>query len=232
MYTQYEMPGPNTTRGKSPSSTANLFNLGKPAASRSPSPAVRPGGSSAGNIFNLRKSEPAAGRAAGESGSHILTGVSQPKSGTIPGARTRARSPILTNASTSESQSDEIVDAGGAAESTDKIEAHNPRMTDAEIKNLLVGYVSLPKKYWHTGLTYRQHIRYIRSKDNIFVRGGFIAGIGKQRGKDTLSLVNCFNSRKPGYYAWVINLDALSAIFIRRPDWDEFKKSLGNNVKK
>lgn len=210
------------TRGKSPSGTLGLFDLGNataPAASRSPSPAVR---QPTGGLFNLKKAD-----------DRILTTTSQPKSGYIPGAR--STNPGLADnvrlrpasATTHDANPREDVDVNLDDAIGGTIEAHNPRMTDVEIKNLLVGYVSLPKKYWKTGLVYRQHIRYIRLKDNIFVRGGFIAGIGKQRNKDTLSMVNCFNSRKPGYYAWVVNIDALKAIFIRRQDWDAIRESLG-----
>jgi hypothetical protein len=142
----------------------------------------------------------------------------QNRSGIIPGARPRpdgdrAKSPKPHP----DPHEEESVDK--------KIEAHNPRMTDEEIKNLLIGYVVLPKKYWLSGLVYRQHIRYIRLKDDIFVRGGFIAGIGKQRGKDTLSMVNCFNPQKSGYYAWVIAIEAIKTIFVRRADWDEIRKA-------
>jgi hypothetical protein len=202
----------STVRGKSPSGTSGLFDIGR--QSRSPSPVVRP-------MFNLKKPDvitPKSAMVASSLDNRILTTTSQPKSGVIPRP---AASRMQAVANISEPDSD-LGDAVGGA-----IEAHNPRMTDAEIKDLLVGYVSLPKKYWRTGLVYRQHIRYIRLKDNIFVRGGFIAGIGKQRGKDTLSLTNCFNSRKPGYYAWVVNIDSLKAIFIRRQDWDALRESLG-----
>lgn len=216
------------SRGKSPSGTSGLFNLAHPVANRSPSPAIRRDiAPDSKNLFNLHKKPETPGRPSDPILNNILTTTSQPKSGIIPGARirltggARARSPSATSRTVSVA-TPEIIEPG----QVDQIEAHNPRISDAEIKNLLVGYVSLPKKYWRTGLVYRQHIRYVRLKDNIFVRGGFISGIGKQRGKDTLSLVNCFNSRKPGYYAWVINLDALKAIFIRRQDWDELKKTL------
>ncbi len=215
---------PSSTNGKHQSATAGMFDLTR--QNRSPSPAIGRHMSSE-NIFNLRKNEAKHDSFSTSPIIASLTTTSQPKSGIIPGARPIGgiKKPASPKAA-KKPASPRIIDPGPA----DQIEAHNPRMTDAEIKNLLVGYVSLPKKYWHTGLAYRQHIRYVRNKDNIFVRGGFIAGIGKQRGKDTLSLVNCFNSNKPGYYAWVINLDALKAIFIRRQDWDELKKSLENNV--
>jgi hypothetical protein len=85
-----------------------------------------------------------------------------------------------------------------------------------EIIQLLKGYVALPKKFWETELVYRQHIRYTRIKDNVFVRGGFIIGFGKQRGRATLTLANGFDPKKPGYYVWVIGLDAIAALFVKR----------------
>lgn len=225
--TLLDMSKSTIARSKSPSGTQGLFDLNdRPsiksiqAASRSPSPTIRQKTSS---LFDLKRTTPT------NIDDRILTTTSQPKSGSIPGARNpggaRAQVTSVTKPEV-KTEEDDVDNATGGT-----IEAHNPRITDAEIKNLLIGYVSLPKKYWRTGLVYRQHIRYIRLKDNIFVRGGFIAGIGKQRNKDTLSLVNCFNSRKPGYYAWVINIDALKAIFIRRQDWDALRESL-NTVSK
>lgn len=86
-----------------------------------------------------------------------------------------------------------------------------------EIVKLLDGYVSLPKEFWDTELIYRRHIRYTKIKDNVFVRGGFIVGVGKQRSRATLTLANGFDSRKRGYYSWIIALDSISHIFIKKP---------------
>lgn len=94
----------------------------------------------------------------------------------------------------------------------------------SEIKRLLAGYVALPKSYWSTELAdasathlvYRQHIRYTRLKDNMFVRGGFIIGFGKQRGRATLTLANGFDQKKRGYYIWVIGLDSIGTLFVKR----------------
>jgi hypothetical protein len=92
------------------------------------------------------------------------------------------------------------------------------KLTLDEIKKLLVGYVALPKPYWSTELVYRQHIRYTRLKDNMFVRGGFIIGFGKQRGRATLTLANGFDPKKREYYVWVIGLDSIGKLFVKRAE--------------
>lgn len=96
------------------------------------------------------------------------------------------------------------------------IPASSSKLPLSEIKRLLEGYVALPKSYWSTELVYRQHIRYTRLKDNMFVRGGFITGFGKQRGRATLTLANGFDQKKRGYYVWVIGLDSIGTLFVKR----------------
>lgn len=99
------------------------------------------------------------------------------------------------------------------------------KLTLDEIKKLLIGYVPLPKPYWSTELVYRQHIRYTRLKDNMFVRGGFIIGFGKQRGRATLTLANGFDPKKRGYYVWVIGLDSIGKLFVKRDSVDASRET-------
>ncbi len=101
------------------------------------------------------------------------------------------------------------------------IPASSSKLPLSEIKRLLEGYVALPKSYWSTELIYRQHIRYTRLKDNMFVRGGFITGFGKQRGRATLTLANGFDQKKRGYYVWVIGLDSIGTLFVKRDSLDK-----------
>ena len=109
------------------------------------------------------------------------------------------------------------------------IPAGSSKLPLSEIKRLLEGYVALPKLYWNTELAdvletrlvYRQHIRYTRLKDNMFVRGGFITGFGKQRGRATLTIANGFDQKKRGYYVWVIGLDSIGTLFVKRDSLDK-----------
>jgi hypothetical protein len=99
-----------------------------------------------------------------------------------------------------------------------------------DIVKMLEGYVALPKQYWTSQLTYRQHIRYTKASGNVFVRGGFIIGFGKQRGRATLTLANGFDTKKQGYYVWVIGLDAIASIFVKRESLKSDKPSQSASV--
>jgi hypothetical protein len=158
--------------------------------------------------------------------------------GTIPGARPRVpviapvptlpagidvtagargrRAPAEIKEPASSSVGVSEVDPNTKAETQRAIPVSSQKMSHEQIIGLLAGYVSLPKPFWENMLAYRQHIRYTKIKDNVFVRGGFIVGIGKQRGKTTLTLANGFDSKRQGYYCWMIGLDSIAHIFVKR----------------
>ncbi len=89
------------------------------------------------------------------------------------------------------------------------------KLTLAEIKKLLEGYVSLPRARWGE-LVRGQHLRYTRAKDNEFVRGGFLLGVTMQRNKRIFTLANGFDPSVRGYYVWVVQLDSIGALFCKR----------------
>ena len=134
--------------------------------------------------------------------------------------RSASRDSHVTKRPSSESKRLQDAQAHHAEIDTDNIfkaiPASSSKLPLSEIKRLLEGYVALPTSYWSTELVYRQPIRYTRLKDNVFVRGGFIIGFGKQRGRATLTIANGFDQKKSGYYVWVIGLDSIGALFVKR----------------
>lgn len=215
-----------------------MFNLSDPKRkSRSPSPSVQSGGAKKSIL-----SAPFA-----QTGTTSMFDLSR-NHGHIPGARPRPREasreppkqqressreppkkPINQHSLSSEPKVGEIkqeVSDQGTISTIDinkMIPVGSQKIPYEEIVSLLNGYVALPKNYWNTMLVYRQHIRYTRAKDNTFVRGGFIIGFGKQRGRPTLTLSNGFDPSKSGYYVWVIGLDAISHLFVKRESLKERK---------
>ena len=97
---------------------------------------------------------------------------------------------------------------------SEPIHIHSDKLTEAEIRGLLEGYRVLEPAQW-SSLAPRQHIRYVRTAGNTFVRGGFIMTITPGKDGQVLTLANGYDPKAPGYLIWSVALRNVKAIFVK-----------------
>lgn len=95
------------------------------------------------------------------------------------------------------------------------IVVRSTKYTETELRAMLADYEQLPRAQWGN-IKYKQHIRYVRRVGHTFVRGGFVVGIITQDDRPALTIATKLNPRGPGYYAWVIMLDDIETLFVKK----------------